>query len=56
MPKDIFIVDKEYTFQESIYILARAISSIVDKNDETIKWLSGNFMGDQESPRFAGCA
>ena len=36
MPKDIFIVDKEYTFQESTHILTQAISSIVDENDETV--------------------
>ena len=29
-------LDKEYTFQESAHILTRAISSIVDENDETI--------------------
>ena len=36
MPKDVFIVNREYTFQESTHILTRAISSIVDNNDETI--------------------
>ena len=30
----VLIADKEYTFQESAQILAQAISSIVDKNDE----------------------
>ena len=34
MPRGIFITDKEYTFQESARLLARAITSITDENDE----------------------
>ena len=34
MSRGIFILDKEYTFQESIHLLTRAISSIVDENEE----------------------
>ena len=34
MSNGIFIQDKEYTFQESTHLLARAIASINDENDE----------------------
>ena len=34
MPRGVFITDKEYTFQESARLLARAIASIADENDE----------------------
>lgn len=34
MLNSIFIFGKEYTFQESMHLLARAISLIVDKNEE----------------------
>ena len=34
MPSGIFIIDKEYTFSESARLLARAIASIADENDE----------------------
>ena len=36
MPRDIFIVDREYTFQESAHLLARAVFSIVDENKEAV--------------------
>ena len=35
MLNSIFILGKEYTFQESMYLLARGISLIVDENEET---------------------
>ena len=34
MPSGIFIVNKEYTFQESARLLARSIASIADASDE----------------------
>lgn len=34
MPSGIFITDKAYTFSESARLLARAIASIADENDE----------------------
>ena len=36
MPDGVFIVDKKYTFQESAHLLAQAISTIVDENEEGI--------------------
>lgn len=36
MLNSIFIFGKEYTFQESMHFLARAISLIVDDNEETV--------------------
>ena len=36
MPKDLFIPDKAYTFQEVVDLLARAILSIDDKNEDTV--------------------
>ena len=36
MQSDIFIQYKEYTFEESMHILARAIASIVDENEEIV--------------------
>ena len=36
MPKDLFITDKEYTFQEAADLLTRAILSINDKNEDTV--------------------
>ena len=36
MPKDLFILDKDYTFHESANLLARAISSIADENEEAL--------------------
>ena len=36
MLNSIFILGKEYTFQESMHLLARAISLIVDENEETV--------------------
>lgn len=36
MPRDIFIIDREYTFQEFAHLLARAVSSIVDENKEAV--------------------
>ena len=36
MPKDLFIPDKAYTFQETACLLARAFLSIDDKNEETV--------------------
>ena len=36
MPKDLFILDKAYTFQASARLLARAILSIDDENEETV--------------------
>lgn len=36
MPKYLFIPDKAYTFQEVVDLLARAILSIDDKNEDTV--------------------
>lgn len=36
MPKGIFIQDKKYSFQETTHLLARALSSIIDKNREEV--------------------
>ena len=36
MPKGIFIIDETYTFQETTSLLARAILSINDKNEEIV--------------------
>ena len=36
MPKGIFIMDGTYTFQETVSLLARAVLSINDKNEETV--------------------
>ena len=36
MSKNILIADKKYTFQEAARILSRAISSIVDSDEETV--------------------
>ncbi len=35
MPSGIIITNKEYTFQEAARLLARALASIVDINNET---------------------
>ena len=36
MPNGTFVLNKAYTFQESAYLLARAISSITEQNEETV--------------------
>ena len=36
MSKGIFILDKEYSFHESASLLARAISTIVAEDEETV--------------------
>ena len=36
MSNGIFIRDQEYTFQELMYLLARAISAITDENEEAV--------------------
>lgn len=36
MLNSIFILGKEYSFQESMHLLARALSLIVDENEETV--------------------
>lgn len=36
MPKGIFIIDETYTFQEAASLLARAILSIDDKNEDRV--------------------
>ena len=36
MSNGIYIVDRAYTFQESAQLLTRAISSIVDENEEAV--------------------
>ena len=36
MRKDIIIIDQEHTFQELTHLLARAISSIADENDDAV--------------------
>ena len=35
MPKDLFITNRKYTFQESSDLLARAIRSINDEDEDT---------------------
>lgn len=35
MPRNIFIPDREYTFQESIALLTQAILSIIDEGEDT---------------------
>lgn len=36
MPNGTFVLNKAYTFQESAYLLARAISSITEQNEASI--------------------
>ena len=36
MSKGIFIPDAEYTFQELAHVLVRAISTIIDEDEDTI--------------------
>ena len=36
MSKDLFIIDKAYTFPESAHLVARALFSINDKNEEAV--------------------
>ena len=36
MPKGIYIVDQEYTFEETVHLLAQAISLILDDDDNGV--------------------
>ena len=36
MPKSVFLIDKEYTFQESTRLIERAILSINDQDEELV--------------------